>query len=94
MSELTAREGVGRRATDSDVAHVEGVLAKKVLVWFITTALAVVFAAGLWAADTRGRIVNLEENQFTDVEAAELTGALNLLRQEITYLRRELERQP
>lgn len=88
MSEFAEqRDGTGRRDTDA----VEGVIARKVLIWFITSALAVVFAAGLWAADTRGRIVSLEEQQFTDVEAAKLTGALDLLRQEITYLRRDLE---
>lgn len=83
----TAREGLGRREEDQ-----ETLIARKVVGWFVTAGAAVVFAAGLWAADTRSRIVSLEHGQFTREEAAKLTGSMDLLRQEIFFLRNEMER--
>lgn len=86
----SVREGLGRR--EADQLLTEGILAKKVVAWIIGVGLALAFAGGVWAADTRGRIVNLETGQFTREEAAGLRNAVDLLRQEITYLRTDLNR--
>lgn len=72
--------------------QIEGVLAKKVVGWAMAVGLAAFFAAGAWASDLRGRVQNLERGQFTREEAADLRNAVDLLRQEITYLRSDLRR--
>lgn len=75
-----------------DHEEIEGVLAKKVVGWIIAVGLAAFFAAGALVADIRGRVYNLEKGQFTREEAADLRNAVDLLRQEITYLRSDLRR--
>lgn len=72
--------------------EIEGVLAKKVVGWIVAVGLAAFFAAGALVADIRGRVHNLEKGQFTREEAGDLRSSLDLLRQEITYLRADLKR--
>jgi hypothetical protein len=84
------RDGPGRRAHDT--ADMEGFLAKTVVKWIVGVGLALAFAAGAWAMDTRSRIVNLEQGQFTREEAAGLRSSLDLLRAEISYLRSDMNR--
>lgn len=76
-----------------DDAAVEGYLARKVVGWIVAVGLGLAFCAGAWAMDTRGRIVNLEKGQFTREEAAGLRNAVDLLRQDITYLRSDLAKE-
>jgi hypothetical protein len=73
--------------TESDF---EGGLAKRVVGWLLAVLLPLVFAAGLWAADVRSRIANLETSRLTREEAAALRQDLQLLRQEIGFLRGSL----
>lgn len=90
---MTERDGPGRRASDGEaVAVVEVNYLRKILGWTLMILVPLGFAAGAWAMNVDNDIEVLKDSQFTDAEAAELTGALNLLRQEITYLRRDLER--
>lgn len=93
MSEEAERTA-GRRATDNvePVAVVEINYLRKAAGWTLMVLVPLAFAAGLWAMDTNKDIEALKENQFTDKEATELVGALNLLRQEITYLRTAMNR--
>ena len=76
----------GRRASD----EVGGYLAKKVVAWVIVIGLGLSFTAGVWAMDVRGRLGELERDQFTREEAQQLRSSVDLLRLEIGYLRRDL----
>ncbi len=89
-----AERTTGRRAMDTatPVAVVETNYLRKAAGWTLMVLVPLAFAAGLWAMDTNKDIEALKENQFTDREATELVGALNLLRQEITYLRAAMNR--
>lgn len=93
MSEEVERTA-GRRASDhvEPVAVVETTYLRKAAGWTLMVLVPLAFAAGLWAMDTNKDIEALKESQFTDKEATELVGALNLLRQEITYLRTAMNR--
>lgn len=93
MDDETERTA-GRRATDTavPVAVVETNYLRKLLGWTLLVLIPLTFAAGAWAMNVDNELEKLRENQFTDVEATELVGALNLLRQEITYLRTALNR--
>ena len=76
----------GRRASDD----AGGYLAKKVVAWVIVIGLGLSFTAGVWAMDVRGRLGELERDQFTREEAQQLRSSVDLLRLEIGYLRRDL----
>lgn len=81
-----SRTGRGRRAVD----QIEGVIAKKVVAWLAGVLALALMAGTAWALDVRDRVTNLEAGQFTREEAARLRNAVDLLRLEITYLRRDL----
>lgn len=90
---MTERTSPGRRATDGEVvAVVESSFLRRFALWFIVAGAGLCFAGGLWAADMRGDLSNLQESQFTREEAAGLRNAVDLLRAEITYLRADLNR--
>lgn len=85
---------VGRRDTDGQevVKVVEASFLRRFAGWFVAGGAVFCFVTGIAYAELKGDVRSLKENQFTDVEATELVGALNLLRQEITYLRTAMNR--
>lgn len=95
------REGRGRRMADGEVvAVVESSFLRRFAGWFIAVGAALSFAAGAWAMNVDNDIDGLgkdlellKESQFTDTEAANMTGEMKLLRLEMVNLRREMERQ-
>lgn len=77
-------------STSQNYDGYDGHVSKNILKWMLTIGITVVFGAGAWAMNTTGRLDALEKHSVSREEAAKLQGSIDLLRQEITYLRNDL----
>ena len=70
---------------------VDGIIARKIVWWFVGGGAMLLIAATLYAQDIRGRVVNLEQSRLTREEAGNLKNSIDLLRMEVTYLRQAIQ---
>ena len=70
---------------------VDGIIARKIVWWFVGGGALLLVSATLYAQDIRSRVVNLETSRLTREEAGNLKNSIDLLRMEVTYLRQAIQ---
>lgn len=76
--------------TEEEDKIIGGYIARKVVAWMVGIGVVFLFASGMAAADVTSRIANLEGSRLTREEAAGLRSSIDLLRQEMGYLRSDI----
>ena len=81
---------MAQRKLDIPDELISGFVAKKVVGWIVAVGLTLAFFMGIMVNDTHSRLTNLEHTSLTKEQAAELKSSVEMLRQDIGFLRVQL----